>query len=119
MYVLLTNIDMYVLLTNINMYVLLNPCPDVFVILFSLMYFLLLSCKSVDHGINLSVSFSSMPLPQNQTIVIFSFLKISLKNKFQASRVLILTFRNHFIMCISMLHNVFFFSVQFCLCVND
>lgn len=73
MYVLLTNIDMYILLMNINMYVLLNPCPDVFVILFSLMYFLLLSCKSVGHGIDLSVSFSSMPLPQNQTIVIFFF----------------------------------------------
>lgn len=100
------------------MYVLQNPCPHLFFILFSLIYFLLLSCKSVGHGRNLNVSFTSVPLPQNQTIVypfqveecFFFFLKFPLE--ISGLQSLTLIFRNHFI-CIFMLHSVFFFLFNF------
>lgn len=67
----------------------------------SRIYFLLLSLsKSVGHGRNLSVSYSSVPLPQNQTVSLpirsrgvffvfcfFFFSEVPLTNRFQVCRV--------------------------------
>ena len=95
----------------------------------SLINFLLLSLsKSVGHERNLSVSFNSVSLPQNQTVVypfqveecFFSSSRVSLTNRFQASRVFqpshsgIISW--YVFSCFIMF---FLFPIQFCLQVND